>query len=257
MGTTSALLQRLYQCADRGLALMLLLLLLRVVCRAPLCRKMIVVEGVYANSGDIAPLQQLYRLKEAFKCVLPVLQAAVPPCNPAGHTGPLVSFAWLQCGSRSLTYLQYSLSLALCMLTTTEGIDPQPQPICCCCCCCCCGTIPDLLWHQPPTSTHLLLHVVCLLLRRYRLCVEESYALGVLGATGRGACEAAGLQPGQVEVIVASMGTTLASVGGFCVGHHEVRGVCGRFCVVTPWLHRGLNTQYGDNARRQSRERVV
>lgn len=52
--------------------------------------------------------------------------------------------------------------------------------------------------------------------------MEESYALGVLGASGRGACEAAGLQPGQVEVIVASMGTTLASVGGFCVGHHEV-----------------------------------
>jgi hypothetical protein len=36
-------------------------------CRAPLCRKMIVVEGVYANSGDVAPLQQLYRLKEAYK----------------------------------------------------------------------------------------------------------------------------------------------------------------------------------------------
>jgi hypothetical protein len=25
-------------------------------CRAPLCRKMIVVSGVYANSGDVAPL---------------------------------------------------------------------------------------------------------------------------------------------------------------------------------------------------------
>lgn len=65
--------------------------------------------------------------------------------------------------------------------------------------------------------------VLCVCTYRYRLCVEESYALGVLGATGRGACEAAGLQPGQVEVVVASMGTTLASVGGFCVGHHEVR----------------------------------
>lgn len=32
-----------------------------------MCRKMIVVEGVYANSGDVAPLQQLYRLKEAYK----------------------------------------------------------------------------------------------------------------------------------------------------------------------------------------------
>lgn len=60
---------------------------------------MIVVEGVYANSGDVAPLQQLYKLKEEYK---------------------------------------------------------------------------------------------------YRLCVEESHAFGVLGQTGRGACEAAGLQPGQV-----------------------------------------------------------
>jgi serine palmitoyltransferase len=61
---------------------------------------MIVVEGVYANSGDVAPLHQLYSLKEAY---------------------------------------------------------------------------------------------------RYRLCVEESHAFGVLGQQGRGACEAAGLQPGQVS----------------------------------------------------------
>jgi serine palmitoyltransferase len=62
---------------------------------------MIVVEGVYANSGDVAPLQQLYNLKEAY---------------------------------------------------------------------------------------------------RYRLCVEESHAFGVMGQQGRGACEAAGLQPGQVSL---------------------------------------------------------
>jgi 7-keto-8-aminopelargonate synthetase-like enzyme len=36
-----------------------LLLLPACCCRAPLCCKMIVVEGVYANSGDVAPLQQL------------------------------------------------------------------------------------------------------------------------------------------------------------------------------------------------------
>jgi hypothetical protein len=35
---------------------------------------------------------------------------------------------------------------------------------------------------------------------RYRLCVEESNALGVLGEHGRGACEAAGLLPGQVRL---------------------------------------------------------
>ena len=127
---------------------------------------------------------------------------------------------------------------------------------------------------------------------RYRLCVEESYALGVLGSSGRGACEAAGLQPGQVggvlgqqlrgeraagpggsssrrlaaclpclvshqhspnapahlhasqvEVLVASMGTALASVGGFCVGHHEVcdhQRLCGQgYCFsasLPPYL---------------------
>jgi serine palmitoyltransferase len=58
---------------------------------------------------------------------------------------------------------------------------------------------------------------------RYRLCVDESHALGVLGATGRGACEAAGLQPGRdVEVVCGTLGAALASVGGFCVGYHEV-----------------------------------
>jgi serine palmitoyltransferase len=58
---------------------------------------------------------------------------------------------------------------------------------------------------------------------RYRLCVDESSALGVLGPTGRGACEAAGLKPGSdVEVVCGTLGAALASVGGFCVGYHEV-----------------------------------
>jgi hypothetical protein len=41
---------------------------------------------------------------------------------------------------------------------------------------------------------------------RYRLVVDESYALGVLGVRGRGACEAAGLHPGDAEIVAASLG---------------------------------------------------
>ncbi len=42
---------------------------------------------------------------------------------------------------------------------------------------------------------------------RYRLVVDESLALGVLGQHGRGACEHWGLRPGDAEVVSASMGT--------------------------------------------------
>ena len=41
---------------------------------------------------------------------------------------------------------------------------------------------------------------------RYRLVVDESLALGVLGQHGRGACEHWGLSPGDAEVVSASMG---------------------------------------------------
>lgn len=58
--------------------------------------------------------------------------------------------------------------------------------------------------------------------------------------------------PPQVEVVVSSMGTTLASVGGFCVGHHEVcdhQRLCGQgYCFsasLPPYLataaHQALN----------------
>ena len=41
---------------------------------------------------------------------------------------------------------------------------------------------------------------------KYRMIVDESFALGVLGEHGRGACEHFGLQPGQVEIVCASLG---------------------------------------------------
>jgi 7-keto-8-aminopelargonate synthetase-like enzyme len=38
-------------------------------CRKPLNRRLIIVEGVYANYGDMAPLDKLYQLKEKYKYV--------------------------------------------------------------------------------------------------------------------------------------------------------------------------------------------
>lgn len=57
---------------------------------------------------------------------------------------------------------------------------------------------------------------------KFRLVVDESHSLGVMGPTGRGACEAFGLGPEQVEIISASLGNAIASVGGFCAGNHEI-----------------------------------
>lgn len=57
----------------------------------------------------------------------------------------------------------------------------------------------------------------------YRLVVDESLAAGVLGPThGRGACEHWGLAPGDADVIVGSLGGSLASVGGWCAASREV-----------------------------------
>ncbi|KAK9798138.1 hypothetical protein WJX73_006549 [Symbiochloris irregularis] len=57
---------------------------------------------------------------------------------------------------------------------------------------------------------------------KYRLLVDESFALGVLGQHGRGACEHAGLGPNDVEIVCASLGNAVGAVGGFCVGSRDV-----------------------------------
>jgi hypothetical protein len=91
----------------------------------------------------------------------------------------------------------------------------------------------------------MLVHAICFqhpmcCVRRYRLLVDESNSFGVLGARGRGAWEHWGLAPGQVEVLCASMGNALASIGGFCVGSEEVRlwvGGAGGGGPFTPHYH--------------------
>lgn len=58
---------------------------------------------------------------------------------------------------------------------------------------------------------------------KFRIMLDDSYGIGVLGATGRGTCEHFGLKPVEdVDVIVVGLDTTLASSGGVCVGPYDV-----------------------------------
>eukprot|EP00898_Chlorokybus_atmophyticus_P005627 jgi/Chlat1/6065/Chrsp4S06339 len=57
---------------------------------------------------------------------------------------------------------------------------------------------------------------------KFRVMVDESYSFGVLGPTGRGATEHWGIPVGKVDVITASMGMALGSMGGFCCGSTKI-----------------------------------
>lgn len=56
----------------------------------------------------------------------------------------------------------------------------------------------------------------------FRIVLDESLSLGVLGAKGRGLREAAGLQPHDVELLCFSLGHALGSVGGIAAGRADV-----------------------------------
>lgn len=54
---------------------------------------------------------------------------------------------------------------------------------------------------------------------KYRLMVDESLAVGVLGKQGRGACEHFGLQSEDVEIRTASLGTREENCCSALVAH--------------------------------------
>lgn len=80
----------------------------------------------------------------------------------------------------------------------------------------------------------------------FRIFLDDSYGIGVLGKTGRGTCEHYGIpvrccmaymnthcspQTAAVEFVIGDLGHSLASVGGFCVStapnvNHQVRTCC-------------------------------
>lgn len=52
--------------------------------RKPLNRRFIVVEGIYAHTGDLAPLADIFKLKEQYKCAQRFAH------HPAEHTQTLL-----------------------------------------------------------------------------------------------------------------------------------------------------------------------
>jgi 8-amino-7-oxononanoate synthase len=67
------------------------------------------------------------------------------------------------------------------------------------------------------------LQTVVPLAKRYgaRIMVDEAHGVGVLGAHGRGACEALGVED-DVDLRMGTFSKSLASCGGFLAGSHEV-----------------------------------
>jgi len=52
----------------------------------------------------------------------------------------------------------------------------------------------------------------------FRIILDDSHGIGVLGATGRGTAQHFGVPCSEIEFLVSSMGNSLSSVGGFCCG---------------------------------------
>ncbi|EFJ35907.1 hypothetical protein SELMODRAFT_230105 [Selaginella moellendorffii] len=56
----------------------------------------------------------------------------------------------------------------------------------------------------------------------FRLLVDESNSIGVLGKSGRGISEHFNIPIEKIDIITAAMGTAFASAGGFCTGSAKV-----------------------------------
>lgn len=56
----------------------------------------------------------------------------------------------------------------------------------------------------------------------YRVILDETLAIGTIGATGRGTTEYYNIPISNIEMVVFGLDTSLASVGGVCIGTHEI-----------------------------------
>jgi len=79
----------------------------------------------------------------------------------------------------------------------------------------------------------------------FRIILEESFSVGVLGKSGLGLTQHCGIPSSEVEIICGSLGTALGGVGGFAVGSKEIcnhmRLNCSGYvfsCSLPPYISR-------------------
>jgi serine palmitoyltransferase len=57
---------------------------------------------------------------------------------------------------------------------------------------------------------------------RYRVILDDSMGIGVLGETGRGSIEHWGIDPKLVDILSVTLDTSIGSVGGICAGSYQI-----------------------------------
>lgn len=98
----------------------------------------------------------------------------------------------------------------------------------------------------------------------FRIMLDESLAVGVLGAGGRGLWEACRLEPGMVELLCFSLGHALGSVGGIAVGRADIcnhmRLNCTGYvfsCASPPFVAQAVVTALDLLAREEARSALA
>lgn len=75
---------------------------------------------------------------------------------------------------------------------------------------------------------------------KYRLILDESWSLGVLGPTGRGLPEEQGVSRNDIDITLGSLSNAMGSAGGFCAGakiimdHQRITSMAYTFSATCP-----------------------
>lgn len=75
---------------------------------------------------------------------------------------------------------------------------------------------------------------------KYRLILDESWSLGLLGETGRGLPEVCGVKRSEIDITIGSLANMFGSAGGFCAGakhmveHQRITSLAYTFSATMP-----------------------